>query len=150
MVVGGVEDRLAVPVPDWTATVTEIEVLPPAPVQSRVKVVSRVSAPLDWLPEVPLLPDQPPEAVPPEAVQLSALLAVQFRVAEVLKAAGDGVADRVTAGARVGSDGTAAERLVLPPPPPPHPAVSKVMAKTAMAAFLEDLSKIRNNMLHLH
>ncbi len=144
MVVGGVQDRAAVP-PDWTATVTEIEVLPPAPVQSRVKVVSRVSAPLDWLPEVPLLPDQPPEAV-----QLSALLAVQFRVAEVLKAAGDGVADRVTAGARVGSDGTAAERLVLPPPPPPHPAVSKVMAKTAMAAFLEDLSKIRNNMLHLH
>jgi len=145
LVIGGVQDRAAVPVPDWTVTVTESEVLPPGPVQSRVKVVSRVSASLDWLPEAVLLPDQPPEAV-----QLSALVEVQFRVAEVLKAVGDGVAVRVTAGAKVESDGSAAERSAPPPPPPPHPAVSKVMAMTAMALFLEDLSKIRNNILLLH
>ena len=48
-----------------TATVTIVEALvdPPDPVQARTNVLEVVSAPLDWLPEVALLPDHAPEAV---------------------------------------------------------------------------------------
>ncbi len=70
--------RVAAPVAAWTATVTEPETLPPAPLQLMVNVVFAVSAPLDWLPDVPLLPNQPSDAV-----QVSTLLADQFRVAEL-------------------------------------------------------------------
>jgi hypothetical protein len=46
-----------------TETVALWLALPPAPVQVIAKVLSAVSAPLDWEPLVALLPDQPPEAV---------------------------------------------------------------------------------------
>ena len=46
-----------------TDTVTVCESVPPAPSQVSVKLRSDVSAAVVSLPEVALLPDQPPEAV---------------------------------------------------------------------------------------
>ena len=46
-----------------TLTVADAFALPAAPVQVRVKLLLAVSAPVDWLPEVALVPDQSPEAV---------------------------------------------------------------------------------------
>ena len=45
-----------------TVTVTDRFALPPAPLQLNVKMLVLVNGTLDSLPEVPLLPDQPPEA----------------------------------------------------------------------------------------
>jgi hypothetical protein len=53
---GSSSGALTVTVIDWLA-------LPPAPLQLRLKVLVAVSIPLDWLPEVDLVPDQAPEAV---------------------------------------------------------------------------------------
>jgi hypothetical protein len=50
-----------------TSTVTEADLVPPVPEQLSVKVLSLVSAPVDWLPLVDLLPDHAPEAVQPVA-----------------------------------------------------------------------------------
>jgi hypothetical protein len=44
-------------------TVADVLAVPPAPLQARVNVLEFVNAPLDWVPEVALAPDQPPEAV---------------------------------------------------------------------------------------
>ena len=49
--------------------------VPPAPVQERVKVVGTETTPMDSLPEIAFVPDQPPEAV-----QEDALTDDQFRV----------------------------------------------------------------------
>ena len=46
-----------------TVTVADALAVPPDPVQARLNVLVLVSAPVDWLPEVALLPDQAPEAV---------------------------------------------------------------------------------------
>jgi hypothetical protein len=46
-----------------TETVADCVALPPAPVQMSTKVLLAVSAPLDWVPLIDLLPDHPPEAV---------------------------------------------------------------------------------------
>jgi hypothetical protein len=46
-----------------TVTITETVWDPPGPVQERLKVALVVRGPEDWLPEVALGPDQPPEAV---------------------------------------------------------------------------------------
>jgi hypothetical protein len=46
-----------------TTTVTFLLVLPPGPVQDRVKVLSAVSEPIDRLPEVVFAPDQASLAV---------------------------------------------------------------------------------------
>jgi hypothetical protein len=45
-----------------TATVVDAIALPPGPVQARVNMLVIVNAPLDWLPEIALLPVQAPEA----------------------------------------------------------------------------------------
>jgi len=45
-----------------TVTVADALAVPPDPVQARENVLVFVSAPLDWLPEVALLPDHAPEA----------------------------------------------------------------------------------------
>jgi len=61
---------------DPTVTVTLSVVVPPAPVQAKVKVVSAVSDALTSLPEVAfLLPVHPPEAV-----HEVALVTVQLKV----------------------------------------------------------------------
>jgi hypothetical protein len=45
-----------------TVTVADALAVPLDPVQARANVTELVSAPLDWLPEVALAPDQAPEA----------------------------------------------------------------------------------------
>ena len=44
-------------------TVADALAVPPDPVQARANVLVLVNAPVDWLPEVALAPDQAPEAV---------------------------------------------------------------------------------------
>ncbi len=43
-----------------TFTITDWLVVPPVPVQERVKVELAVRLPVDWEPEVDLVPDHPP------------------------------------------------------------------------------------------
>jgi len=59
--------------------VTASEVVPPAPVQTRIKVFCEVRFPVNSEPDKGLLPDQSPEAV-----QLVAFEEVQERVTAVL------------------------------------------------------------------
>ena len=60
-----------------TVTVTDCVIVPPAPLQPRVKLLVLASAPVDWLPEVALAPLQAPDAVQPVA-----LLEDQVKVAD--------------------------------------------------------------------
>ena len=69
-----------------------------------------MSAPVDWLPEVALLPDHAPEAV-----QEAALLDDQVSVEDPPLATDVGLAVSVTVG--TGSTVTVAEALALPPEP---------------------------------
>jgi len=68
--------------------------VPPGPVQVKVKVLVLLMGPTDCDPLAPLLPDQAPDAV-----QLSALVADQFKVVLLPAATVDGFADSVIAGA---------------------------------------------------
>ena len=45
-----------------TETIVDAFAVPPEPVQDRLNAVVLVRAPVDWLPEVALAPDHPPEA----------------------------------------------------------------------------------------
>jgi len=45
-----------------TVAVADALAVPPDPVQARANVVKLVNAPVDWLPEVALVPDHAPEA----------------------------------------------------------------------------------------
>ena len=78
-----------------TATVVDAEPLPPGPVQPRLYWVEAVSAPVDALPAVALVPDHPPEAV-----QLVALVVLQVSVLALPEVIdnGDAVSDTVGAG----------------------------------------------------
>jgi hypothetical protein len=105
----GVAVRLTVG-PVTTVTVAEACVLPPVPVQFKVYVVLLVSTPVDWLPEVAFVPDQPSLAV-----QLVALVLDQAKVELAPLATDVGVAVNVTVGA--GITVTVAETWVLPPAP---------------------------------
>ena len=96
-----------------TVTVADALALPPAPVQVRVKLPFAVRAPVDWLPEVALVPDQPPEAV-----QEVALVEDQVRVEAppLVTEVGFAVSETVgTGGAAVTV--TVADALALPPAP---------------------------------
>jgi hypothetical protein len=90
-----VSDTVGAGVAAVTVTVVEAELLPPGPVQLRLYWVEAVSAPVDALPAVDLLPDHPPEAV-----QLVALVALQVRVLALPEVIdnGDAVSDTVGAG----------------------------------------------------
>jgi hypothetical protein len=93
-----------------TLTVAERCVVPPAPVQSSVKVLVVLSAIVDWLPEVALLPAHAPLAAQPVAL-------VDDHVSvELPPALTDvGLAENVTPGAAI-SD-TVAVFCVVPPLP---------------------------------
>ena len=90
--------------------------VPPDPVQARVKVLEAVRAPVDWLPEIALAPDQPPEAV-----QEVALVEDQVSVdaAPLATEVGFAVSDTVGTGGGGGAPDTVtvADVLVLPPAP---------------------------------
>jgi hypothetical protein len=84
-------------VPD-TVTVADALAVPPSPVQARENVLEFVSTPLDWVPEVALLPDHVPEAT-----QELASVDDQVRVEDPPLATEAGFAARETVGAAGGS-----------------------------------------------
>jgi hypothetical protein len=94
-----------------TVTVAEALPVPPAPVQASVNVPVPVSTPLDWLPEVVLVPVHAPEAT-----QEVALAEDQVRVedAPLVTDVGLAVSDTVGAG---GMTATVADALPVPPGP---------------------------------
>jgi hypothetical protein len=93
-----------------TVTVADALALPPAPVQARKKSVVALSAPVDWVPEVALVPDQPPEAVHEVAlVEDQVSVEALPLTTEVGLAVSDTVGTPVTV--------TLADTLALPPAP---------------------------------
>jgi hypothetical protein len=94
-----------------TVTLADALALPPGPVQSIVKVLEVVNPPLDWLPEVALLPDQAPDAV-----QELASVDDQLSVEELPLITEVGLAVSDTVGA-AGVTATLADALALPPGP---------------------------------
>src|SRR5215475_13382718 len=113
------------PPPDCTVTVVlcVAGVVPLAPSQVRVNVVVVLSAPVLALPLIPLLPDQPPEAV-----QLLALLADQLSVEADPLLTAPGLALIETAGAAGPAGGTSCPVAVraweVSPPPQPGSAAA--------------------------
>jgi hypothetical protein len=111
-VVGATQDRSAVPSAATTATVTGRLVVPPAPVQLKVKVLSWVSGPTLWLPVSALEPDQAPEAL-----HEVALLEDHVSIEDPFMATLVGLAVRVTVGSGAGSTVTVTDWPALPPAP---------------------------------
>ena len=99
-----------------TVTIAEALADPPDPVQAREKVLEVVSAPLDWLPEVVLLPDHVPEATQDVA---SVDDQVSVEDAPLVIEVGFAVSDTVGSGGGGGVPATVtvAELLALPPEP---------------------------------
>ena len=96
-----------------TDTVADALPVPPGPVQERVNVLVIVNAPLDWLPEIALLPDHAPEAA-----QELALVDDQVSVEDTPLRTDVGFAESVTVGAGpVLVTVTVVEALALPPDP---------------------------------
>jgi len=94
-----------------TVTVTDALAVPPDPVQARANVLVLVNAPVDWLPEVALAPDQAPEAV-----QEVASVEDQVSVEDPPLAIDVGFAASDTVGTG-GNTVTVADALALPPEP---------------------------------
>ncbi len=70
-----------------TATVTDLELLPPEPAHSRLSVLVCISGPIISVPEIALTPDQAPEAS-----QEFALVETQVNAAEPFELTEDGFA----------------------------------------------------------
>lgn len=87
---------LGTPVISATPTLTDLDALPPDPVQLKVNVDATVSEPIVWLPVVALLPDHAPDAV-----QDVAFAAVQASTVDPPDVTDVGFADSVIAGAGV-------------------------------------------------
>jgi hypothetical protein len=115
-----------------TVTVAEALPVPPGPVQARVNVPVLVSAPLDWPPEVVLVPVHAPEAR-----QDVALVEDHVRVEAPPLAIDVGLAVSATVGAG-GMTVTVAEAL----PVPPGPAQARVNVPVLVNAPLDWLPKI--------
>jgi hypothetical protein len=95
-----------------TATVTELEPVPPAPVQLNMNVLPVVSALVESEPEVASAPDHAPLAV-----QLVALVDDQVRVLEPPLVTLVGLALIVTVGAGGAVTVTVADCVAVPPAP---------------------------------
>ena len=94
-----------------TVTVADALAVPPDPVQARENVLEVINAPLDWLPEIALLPDHAPEAR-----QELASVDDQLRVEELplITEVGFAVSDTMGTGAVTV---TLADALAVPPSP---------------------------------
>ncbi len=109
--------------------VTELLLLPPAPVHVSVYVIFALSGPTPWEPETGFVPDHPPEAE-----QEVAFVEDQLSVEVPLAVTVNGLAESETvvapgagagAGAGVGDTEDAAPVLVLASPaPPPQPVIN--------------------------
>ena len=113
---GGVAARDTMGAGGDTVTVADALWVPPDPVQERLKVLVLVNAPVVWLPDVALAPDQPPEAlqevafVEDHASVVDAPLAtdVGFAAIDTVGAGGGGGVPETV---------TAADVLAVPPEP---------------------------------
>ena len=121
-----------------TVTVVDLLTLPPAPVQVRVKLPLAVSAPVDWLPDVALVPDQPFEAV-----QVVALVEDQVRVEDAPLATEVGFAASYRVGAGNGEgegegegDDAVGELFTVDSSPPPPQAQRRSANSDASERFL--------------
>jgi hypothetical protein len=94
-----------------TVTVADALAVPPGPVHARVNVLAIVSTPLDWLPEMPLLPVHAPEATQEVA---SVEDQVRLEAPPLVIDVGLAVSDTVGAG---GMTVTVADALPVPPGP---------------------------------
>ena len=110
---GGLADRLTDGVPAVTVTAAVCAALPPAPAQVSVKLEFVVNAPVLWVPEVPLAPDQAPD---PE--QLVAFVVLQVSCDDVPDCTLVGDAVMLTVGAGVVT--TSAAVCAMEPPLPVH------------------------------
>jgi hypothetical protein len=115
-----------------TVTVAEALPVPPAPVQASVNVPVLVSAPLDWLPEVVLVPVHAPEAT-----QEVALAEDQVRVEDAPLETDVGIAVSDTVGTG-GVTVTVAEAL----PDPPGPVQASVNVPVLVSAPLDWLPEV--------
>ncbi len=93
----GLALKLTVGAGEVTVTVADCAALPPAPVQVRVYVVFALSAPVECVPLVGWLPDQPPDAV-----QEVAFVVDQLKVELLPLTTELGLAARLTVGAGAG------------------------------------------------
>jgi uncharacterized protein (UPF0147 family) len=109
-------------VPD-TVTVADALAVPPGPVQTRENVLEFVSAPLDSLPEVALLPDHVPEAR-----QEAASVEDQVSVEDSPLATETGFAARETVGATGGAPG---EPVIGPTPASPQATSTRTSGETS-------------------
>jgi len=107
----GLAAKATVGVGEVTETVVDWAALPPAPVQVSVKVAFALRVPVDSEPLVPLVPDQPPEAV-----QAVALVDDQFKVELLPLAMVPGLAAKTTVGAGWVTE-TVVDWVALPPVP---------------------------------
>ncbi len=96
---------------DPTVTLTESVVLPPAPLQVRLKLLFEVIALMVCEPEVALLPDQSPEAI-----QSVTLLLFQLSVVEPFSDTELGFAEKESVGNGAATV-TLTESFALPPAP---------------------------------
>ena len=112
-----------------TVTLADALAVPPSPVQTMAKVLELVNAPLDWLPEVALMPSHAPEAV-----QELASVDDQVSVEDPPLATEAGFAHSDTVGSGGGGGApdtmTVVDALALPPEP------VQVREKLVLAASL--------------
>ena len=101
-----------------------------------MKVLVLVSATENSLPEVALVPDQPPEAV-----QDVAFVEDQVSVDDPPLATDGGLAASDTVGT---GGGGGAELSVPPPPPPPQPANARASTGTSSSVFMRGIGNIIN------
>jgi len=108
--------------------------VPPEPVQARLKVLVLVKATVDWLPEVALVPVHPPEAV-----QEVALVEDQVSIEDPPLATDVGIAESDTAGVvgvvGVVAAGAEAELAV----PPPQAESTEASTGTSSMAFARNI-----------
>jgi len=118
-----------------TVTVADALPVPPAPVQARVNVPVLVRAPLDWLPEVVLVPVHAPEAT-----QDVASVEDQVRVEDAPLVTDVGLAANDTVG--TGAGGAPTVTVVEALPVPPAPVQASVNVPVLVNAPLDWLPKI--------
>ena len=112
---------------DEIVTVADALLVPPEPVQARLKVLVLVKATVDWLPEIALVPVHPPEAVQEVTlVEDQVSIEVPPLVTDVGFAASDKVG--VVAGAE-------AELAV----PPPQAESTEAITGTSSMAFARNI-----------
>jgi len=115
--------------------VTELLLLPPAPVHVSVYVIFALSGPTPWEPETGFVPDHPPEAEQEVAfvedqlsVELPLVLTVSgFAESETVGVPGAGAGAGAGVGVGVGVGDTEDVALVLvlaSPAPPPQPVIN--------------------------